>query len=84
MDVDAFGNIYAAVKQGNTQIGGFSVPWANIAYGTIIRVNASTQEVDWADWPGHITTSSGYTYSTGDLRSITISPNGYIAVIGTI
>ena len=80
MDVDAFGNIYAAVKQGNHKLE-VSVPWASaIAYGTIIRVNASTHQVDWADWPGHIT-FNGYTYSTGDLRSITIAPNGTLLLL---
>ena len=36
------------------------------------------------DWPGHTQASNGYEYSTGDTYSVTIAPNGNIAITGQI
>ena len=84
LDVDSYGNVYLAATVPNSQIGNFTQSWASANYGTIIRVNATSHQVDWVDWPGHTQTSSGYRYSTGDTYSVTVAPNGNIAITGQI
>ncbi|MCS5533846.1 MAG: hypothetical protein NZ736_06280 [Candidatus Poseidoniaceae archaeon] len=76
---DSYGNLYV-VGEDSTTLGSFSRSIGQS--GFVGRINASSHQWDWVEWPGH-RSDLGYNYSYS-LSSISISQNGNIGVIGEV